>query len=167
MIDSPSLEKNQIEVRHLREPHELEAILPLLRGYQDFYEAPVVPPERNFAHFSQNLGDAPGGAIFAAYVDGQAVGFVNLYFVPSSLSARTHCCLNDLFVRPDVRSRGTARALFLAAAQYAQKRGFKSFEWITQKQNVRAQRLYDSLPQSKTEWFMYSSDLDKLSSHLS
>jgi ribosomal protein S18 acetylase RimI-like enzyme len=64
--------------------------------------------------------------------------------------------MNDLFVRDGVRGGGTGRALIRAALDVARERGAAHVEWYTAPDNVRAQRLYDSLPGAdRSTWYAY------------
>ena len=144
---------------------ELHSILDLIVGYQKFYGVQT-DREKTFVFFSQFVDSTEKGILFAVWDHTVAWGFCTLYFNPSSLIASQCCVFNDLFVHPEHRGKGIAKALFFAASEYAIERGFTSLEWMTQKENARAQGLYDTLPQSKTEWFNYSSKTIELAQAL-
>ena len=133
-----------------------EQVLPLIAEYQRFYEA--TPDEaRNRAHFAQLLDDHNLGIQFVALDDvGQALGFATLYFPLGSVSARVNCLMNDLYTIPDARGQGIGRALIQYCLAYARERGFHSIFWQTAQSNVRAQRLYDSLPTTRSAWYTYT-----------
>jgi GNAT superfamily N-acetyltransferase len=136
-------------------PEELEAILPLIGEYQRFYRQ-TPDAGRNRAFFAR-LFTTPGlGRQLVALEGGEPVGFATLYYLPSSLSGRLACVKNDLFVREDRRGRGVARELLAHCARHAAANGYGAVEWQTEKSNVTAQRLYDRLGATKTEWFYYS-----------
>jgi len=133
----------------------LEAILPLIEDYQLFYK--MTPHrERNRLFFLQLVQEPKTGTQFAA-IEGsdRAVGFATLYFVPSSLSAVRSCILNDLFVVENSRGKGVGRMLIDHCRRFALAAGFSTLEWMTQRQNETAQRLYDGYPVKKSEWFAY------------
>ena len=134
----------------------LERILPLIAAYQIFYEQQP-DTARNRVFFGRFAGGTPGGIQFVALDDaGEPLGYATLYFLPSSLSGADYCYLSDLFTIPEARSGGVARALLAHASEHAASRGFSSVEWLTARSNERAQRLYDSLPTHKSEWFYYA-----------
>ena len=137
-------------------PATFELVLPLIAGYQRFYEA--VPDEaRNRAHFAQFLDDHSAGVQFIALdEEGRALGFATLYFPLSSVSARVNCLMNDLFTVPEARGKGVGRALILHCLQYAKQRGYPSIYWQTAQSNVTAQRLYDSLKTTRSAWYTYT-----------
>ena len=64
--------------------------------------------------------------------------------------------MNDLFVREDVRGAGIGRALIARALDEARRRGAAHLEWFTAPDNVRGQRLYDSVAgANRSTWFAY------------
>ena len=66
--------------------------------------------------------------------------------------ARTYL-LNDLFVASSARRLGVARALLLAAADYARATGAAGLSLSTAHDNLSAQRLYASLGWQRDEQF--------------
>lgn len=137
-------------------PATFELVLPLVAGYQRFYNA--VPDEaRNRVHFAQFLDDHARGIQFVALEDdGNALGFATLYFPLSSVSAGVTCLMNDLFTAPEARGRGVGRALIEHCRRYAGDHGFKSIYWQTAQSNRTAQRLYDSLNAARSAWYTYT-----------
>ncbi|HUI36190.1 MAG TPA: hypothetical protein VLZ04_01740, partial [Gaiellaceae bacterium] len=76
---------------------ELEELLPLMRGYSDFYE--VTPTDEALLTLSRALIADPGreGVQFLARThDGAAVGFATVFWLWSTLSARRVGLMNDL-----------------------------------------------------------------------
>ncbi|MDB5096293.1 MAG: GCN5-related N-acetyltransferase [Cyanobacteria bacterium RYN_339] len=132
-------------------PADVDAILPLIADYQRFY-GQVPDDDRNRAFF----GALPSGVQFAAMDGARAVGFVTLYFLPSSLTAASYCLLNDLYTLSEYRGQGVGRALIEHCRDYALEKGYPAIEWMTQRENVTAQRLYDSLPAERTDWAYYA-----------
>jgi len=136
-------------------------LVPLIDDYQRFYKC-TPDSKRNLEFFTELLDKASLGVQFAALDEkGAPVGFVTLYFHPSSLTARTYVLLNDLYTLPEWRGKGVGRQLIEYCRKYCAKKGFDSMEWTTQKSNVTAQRLYDSLTSDKSEWLTYSLKCDK------
>lgn len=134
----------------------LDDLIPLIGEYQRFYGAEP-NPARNRAFFGDLLEQPELAAQFAAIDEtGRIVGFATLYFLPSSISARTYAVLNDLCTVPEFRARGVGRLLVERCQELAQERGLNSLEWLTQKENETAQRLYNSLPTQRSEWFIYT-----------
>jgi len=133
-----------------------ERVLPLIAAYQRFYEA-VPDEQRNRAHFEQFIDDQTHGSQFVALSDtGQALGFATLYFPFGSVTPGQYCLMNDLFTVPEARGQGVGRALILHCLRYAEARGFSKISWQTALSNTTAQRLYDSLPTTRSGWYTYT-----------
>ena len=132
-----------------------ERVLPLIAAYQRFYKAE--PDEaRNHAHFGRLLDDHAAGIQFVALDEaGQALGFATLYFPLGSVTPGVACLMNDLFVVPETRGQGIGRALILHCLSYAEAHGFLKIHWQTALDNHTAQRLYDSLPTTRSGWYTY------------
>jgi ribosomal protein S18 acetylase RimI-like enzyme len=81
------------------------------------------------------------------------VGFTQLYPTLCSLSAAATFVLYDLFVVPDARRQGVARALMLAAQSHAKQAGAVRLELATARTNVQAQALYEALGWVRDEEF--------------
>jgi GNAT superfamily N-acetyltransferase len=139
---------------------ELDELLPLVGGYQMFYGAePDV--ERNRSFFSRFLHPSAEGLLLGAWNDSGMVGFATLYWFFSSTKAAESVLMNDLFVREDVRGSGIGRALINSALDAARRRGAAHLEWFTAPDNLRAQRLYDSIPgATPSNWRAYEIDVE-------
>ena len=133
---------------------EYEAFLPLIAAYQVFYEA-VPDEERNRSYFRRFLAPSDHGLLIGAWDGDEAVGFTCLYFTGSSISAKDIVLLSDLLVRESHRGRRVGAALIGAAVDVAKERGAAHVEWLTAIDNRRAQRLYESMPTTRSAWFGY------------
>jgi GNAT superfamily N-acetyltransferase len=133
-----------------------ERVLPLIAAYQRFYQAEPDEP-RNRAHFARLLDDHSYGIQFVALdEDERALGFATLYFPLASVTPGAACLMNDLYTVPEARGQGVGRALILHCLSYARAHGFREIEWQTALDNHTAQRLYDSLPTSRSAWYTYT-----------
>lgn len=132
-----------------------DEVLPLVAAYQEFYQAQP-DHERNRRHFSRLLADESLGTQFLARgEDGRPLGMATVYFTLSSVRACTQCLMNDLYVVPAVRGQGIGRALVEHCRAFAAQRGFDAVIWTTAHDNLTAQRLYDSLPTTRSAWLHY------------
>ncbi len=132
---------------------DLETLVPLFEGYRVFYEqAPDAELTRGFLGERLALGDS---VIYLAEREGQALGFVQLYPIFSSTRCQRLWLLNDLFVMPEGRSHGVARALMAAARSHAEATGACGLELATARSNAPAQRLYESLGWVRDEVFLH------------
>jgi GNAT superfamily N-acetyltransferase len=151
---------NTDDVRPIRKD-ELEDLLPLVAGYQRFYEAePSL--ERNRIFFAQFIDPSDKGLLLGAWVNGELVGFATLYWFYSSAKAAPSALMNDLYVREDARGAGAGKRLIDGAVAEARRRKAAHLEWYTSPDNEVAQRLYDSYEGAiRTTWLAYEIDLGK------
>ena len=120
-----------------------EAWLKLFRDYVVFYKASV--PEEIIAQTWRRLLNQNDNmmALIATDDAGKALGIAALIFHRSTWSAAWYCYLEDLFVAPEARGSGVARALIEATYAEADSRGATRTYWATQESNATARALYD------------------------
>lgn len=134
-------------------PEDLDALVPLFDGYRQFYRKPSdEAAARAFLEERLTAGDS---VILVARGAGQAVGFTQLYPMFSSVRMRRLWILNDLFVAPEARQQGVARALMEAARQHAARTGAVALALATEKDNASAKRLYEALGYRRDDAFDY------------
>ena len=136
---------------------ELDELLPLMRGYSDFYE--VTPTDEALLALSRALVADPqreGQQFLARDGDGRAIGFATVYWLWSTTSATRIGLMNDLFVAPEGRGSGAAEALIERCRQACSERGATKLTWQTAKDNGRAQAVYDRIGGERSEWLDYS-----------
>jgi len=134
---------------------DIDGVSLLFDLYRQFYEQDsniVLAKE-----FIQSRIDRTESVIFVAIEQGEAVGFCQLYPSFCSVSAIPIYILYDLYVKPEYRKHGIAKKLMLAAEENAKKTGKKRLELSTAKNNLSAQKLYESLGWVKDEVFFYYS----------
>ncbi len=120
-----------------------DRVAPLFDAYRRFYKQKTdLSAARAF------IGDRlkrEESVIFLALTGGKAVGFVQLYPCFSSTAMKRMWILNDLFVAPEARRGGAAKALMERARQWAIETKADSLWLETAVDNHPAQRLYESL----------------------
>jgi GNAT superfamily N-acetyltransferase len=75
----------------------------------------------------------------------RVIGVVHYHFHLSTWAPAGYCYLEDLFVDPLSRGRGTGRALIEAVYRAADERGVTRVYWHTENTNARAQILYNQV----------------------
>jgi GNAT superfamily N-acetyltransferase len=136
---------------------DLDDLLPLLRGYCDFYG--VAPADERLLALARALIADPecdGIQLLARDGDGRAVGFATVYWSWETLAAGRIGVMNDLFVAPEARGSGLAEALIEACRARCASRGAQRLTWQTARDNHRAQAVYDRIGGERTEWLDYS-----------
>ena len=122
----------------------LDALAPLFDAYRQFYrQAPDPDGARRF--LAERIARGESVILLASGDGGLPTGFTQLYPFFSSVRMRHVWVLNDLFVAPEARRSGVARALMDAARDFAREDGAASLELATERTNASAQALYDSL----------------------
>src|SRR6266436_9439203 len=122
----------------------VDEVVPLFDGYRRFYGQTSDPP--GIRAFLQERFVRHDSVVFLARTpEGRAVGFVQLYPSFSSVSMQRLWILNDLFVVPEARRRGIARALMSRAQAFARESRAKGLVLETAVDNHAAQALYESL----------------------
>jgi ribosomal protein S18 acetylase RimI-like enzyme len=82
---------------------------------------------------------------FIAEVEGEAVGFASLRVVPYLSDDAPYAELTELYVAPEYRRRGIARALMAHAEALAKERGAGEVILLTGLDNEEAQAFYRAL----------------------
>jgi len=122
--------------------NDLGALAGLFDAYRQFYkQRSDIAAARAF--LAERIA-RDESAVLVAERESNAIGFVQLYPVFSSVRLGRTWLLNDLYVAPQARRLGTARALLDAACAFARERGALGLELETGSDNVTAQALYRS-----------------------
>jgi GNAT superfamily N-acetyltransferase len=121
---------------------DLDALVPLLDAYRQFYEQPP-----NLALARAYLGERMARGECVVYLahaaDGSVVGFTLLYPTFTSVGAGRIYILNDLFVTPAARGTRASVALLEAAKAHARAAGALRLSLRTAHDNTRAQSVYE------------------------
>jgi GNAT superfamily N-acetyltransferase len=135
---------------------DLSELLPLVRGYCDFYE--VSPTDEALLALSRALIADPGrdGVQLLARNAGEAVGFATIYWSWATTIASRIGVMNDLFVAPAARGTGAAEQLIRACVEECKRHGAALLTWQTAPDNARAQRVYDRVGAERSQWVDYS-----------
>src|SRR3954468_20339671 len=137
---------------------DLDELLPLMRGYCEFYE--VAPSDEELLAMSRKLISNPGleGVQLIARDDGgAAVGFATILWTWQTLSASRLGVMNDLFVAEGARGGGHADALIAECAECCRAHGATDLAWQTARTNLRAQAVYDRVGATRDDrWLDYS-----------
>ncbi len=139
-------------------PGDVEALLPLMRGYCDFYE--VSPPDSGLRELARTVIADPGeGSLFVAEREGELIGFAVMGIKWASTRGARAGHLEDLFVAPEARGAGVAEALIERCAERCRELGAAALGWITATDNQRAQRVYDRVGGVGSTWMEYELEL--------
>ncbi len=120
---------------------DLEALLPLVTAYREFYEQRA-DAVRERALIARHLNTGTS-TIFVARCDGDAVGFVQLFQTFSTVWLGPSLILEDLFVLPSARGAGIATKLLERALTYSHETSAVGMFLETAMDNRTAQRVYE------------------------
>ncbi len=130
-------------------PGDLDLLVPLFDDYRQFYGQPSQPTVcRDFLRARFERGES---VVFLAESGEDAVGFVQLYPLFSSVRVRPVWLLNDLYVVPAQRGIGAGRALLDAASAHARSSGAAYLMLETTADNTYAQALYERYGYSRLD----------------
>ena len=94
--------------------------------------------------------------VLIAEWNGEPAGFALYFFNFSTFVGRQGLYLEDLFVRPALRSHGIGRELLRALARIAQERHCGRMEWAVLDWNEPALRFYKTLDaRQMNEWIIH------------
>jgi len=135
-------------------PEHLDEAAPLFDAYRQFYNKPPnLDAARRFLSARLAKRDSVLFLGYAAVDAARASGFVHLYPSFDSLAMRPMWILYDLFVAPQARRTGLARALMERATALGRETGASCVALETAKDNLPAQALYEQLGYRRDELF--------------
>ena len=105
--------------------------------------------------FLEQRVDKNESTIFMAILQGEAVGFIQLYPIFSSVSLKPAWLLNDLYVAENARRQGVAEALLQQAKQFAMETNAAYVLLQTSEDNYKAQSVYEKNGWIKLTDFFY------------
>lgn len=119
-------------------------IAPLFAAYREFYKKPDGDSVRCEVFLRERISKNES-AIFVARQSNVVAGFTQLYPIFTSVGLARVWHLNDLFVAPQSRRHGVAKALMLHAIAFAKQDGAARLTLETQVDNTSARSLYEKL----------------------
>jgi GNAT superfamily N-acetyltransferase len=102
------------------------------------------------------FGTKPAAEVLLAYCEGECAGFAVFFATYSTFLAQPGLYLEDLYVKPHLRSKGIGLALMKHLARIATERGCGRMEWGVLDWNQPAIRFYTNLGAMPIEgWTKY------------
>jgi len=139
---------------------DLGAVLPLLRGYCDFYESN--PSDEGLERMARAVIAAPEDQalmLLSTDDEGTFVGLAVCSWKWSSLRGARLIYLDDLFVAEPARGGGHADDLIEAVAEVGRRHQAPVVEWLTATDNHRAQAVYDRVGAHSHPFLEYELEL--------
>lgn len=126
-------------------PSDQESWRRLWRGYLDFYQTAVSDAvyRTTFSRLTSGLEGEFSGLM--AWREGEAVGLVHFLSHRHCWREENVVYLQDLYVVPVERGKGTGRTLIEAVYKLGDDAGTPVVYWMTQQDNAPARKLYDQV----------------------
>jgi GNAT superfamily N-acetyltransferase len=132
----------EIEVR-AGEEEDVPLLLRFIRSMADFEKLEVKATEEILR---ENLfGKPPAAHSLLAFVEGRPAAYAVYFFTFSTMVGKRCLWLDDLYVTPEFRGKGIARALMAYLADLAATAGCGRLEWIVLDWNKPAIDFYRRL----------------------
>jgi GNAT superfamily N-acetyltransferase len=136
------------------------AILALIAALADFERLPPPTAEAGARLLDHAFGSPQRVELWVAEQDGTVVAYAATFASYSTFLARPTLFLEDLFVHPDARRQGIARAILARLRDEARARGCGRFEWMVLDWNQAARDLYRDIGARELgEWRLCRVDL--------
>jgi len=149
-----------LDIRDARSGDE-DAIVSLLREFAEFERLTHIfqlTPEIIRRDF---IGERRRVQCAVAEVDGAIVGLMTWFPSYRTFAAKPGIFLEDLYIKPEFRRRGIARAMLQHLAQRALKEGSDHIDWSVLDWNRSAVEFYEGLgAQHAPEWQIYGLSAD-------
>ena len=101
------------------------------------------------------FGEKPFAEVILAEINGKSAGFALFFFNFSTFLGQPGLYIEDLYVKPEFRSRGIGKELLKHCATLAKERNCGRMEWWVLKWNP-ARKFYDNLgAKAMDEWVVY------------
>lgn len=121
---------------------DLEQLVELFDQYRVWYRK--ISDKVKAAQFLKERIELKESVIFIVDLDGQAVGFTQLYPIFSSTRMKRMWLLNDLYVAEKHRGKGLSKALITAAKKHCEKTAASGILLETEQSNTIGNNLYPS-----------------------
>lgn len=126
--------------------YDIKPVSVLLNDYRMFYHKADELDKCEI--FLKERIDNNESQVFIAQLNGEIIGFVQIYPTFSTVSLQRVYILNDLYVSKNARKTGAGKKLIEKAFEYAEENDARYICLETGKDNEKAQRLYEKMGMS-------------------
>lgn len=141
-------------------PDQRHRLAPLLEAYAAEMRDTLAGSRPASGEAAAALLAADARTEVLAATEGDDIRAFAIFFdLPEAVFARRCGALDDLFVRPDSRGRGMARAMIEALCALGRERGWSHLRWIVPEADRGAIALYERIA-ARADWRSYVIRLD-------
>jgi GNAT superfamily N-acetyltransferase len=145
-------------------PAERHRLAPLLEAYAaEMRETLAGSRPASGSEAAALLASDPRTEILGVVEQDEPLAFAIFFDLPEAVFARRCGALDDLFVRPDRRGQGLARALIDALCGVGRERRWSHLRWIVPEGDRGAIALYERIA-TRADWRSYVIRLDPMAS---
>lgn len=95
--------------------------------------------------------------ILVAKINGHSVGMLVYYYLPFSYDLKPWVYIKELYVKPEVQSKGVGKKLVAALAKECIDNNCSKIRWDVLTTNVRAKKFYKSIgAKEDSSWSLFS-----------
>ena len=124
---------------------DLPVILDLIRALAEYEKLGHIVTATQDKLRETLFGSKPAAEVLLAHLDGECAGFAVFFATYSTFLAEPGLHLEDLYVKPHLRSKGIGLALLKRVATIAIERGSGRLEWGVLDWNEAAIQFYKKL----------------------
>jgi GNAT superfamily N-acetyltransferase len=122
---------------------DVPLLLSFIRSMAQFERLEVTATEESLRE--SLFGSRPAAYTLLAFVDGRPAAYVVYFFTFATMVGKRGLWLDDLYVSPEFRRNGIAKALMRHLANFALNEGCGRFEWAVLDWNKSAMGFYRKL----------------------
>lgn len=136
--------ETSIEIRPLAR-HDAPALAALMADYAAAMSGAVRQPRPEAA---LRLFDEPMAGLVGAWNGGALVAFALFFDLPEAISGERAGQLDDLYVSPNARGHGLAKALIAHLTELGRQRNWVHLRWLAPEDNAAALRAYEGISET-------------------
>lgn len=126
----------------------------------EIYHGCSEPDRKRFDHYLTAL--PPGVEFLVIESDKRIVGFISFSTLYSAIDAYPQFFIKEIFVTTDRRGQNLGENLMRKLVQLAGERSCTRIEWITDRNNTKAQRFYEKIGAVVSPKLVYRLEGDRL-----